>query len=272
MKKTIAMLAIAGLASAAIASPAKVYDTSIDAIFAPGSTAMPGLRNVNEFYGFESAEGYSVGPVAGQQGWAEFTARPGASRVSNANPASGNQHLRIVELQTGAAFNGAFSPDLGAQPAGRYITSVDIALNDDGGADYQVLGQAPSQGFLSFRVNFAFTGSIQILDDVGAGLVFVNTGATWDPSLSYTNLTVDLDFDNDTIDYFYGGNLIYSSVAGVFAGSAVEQVILLSDGFQSFSETPSPTGDFDNLSIVIPAPGAFALLGLGGLVAVRRRR
>lgn len=270
MKKTIALLAVAGLASAAVATPARVLDTSINAITAPGSTAMPGLRNVNEFYGFETAEGYTVGPVAGQNGWTEFTAAPGAVRVSASNPATGSQHLRIVET-AGFTFNGAFSPDLGAQPAGRYITSIDVALNDIDGADYQVIGQAPSQSFLSFRINFSYTGNIQILDDLGTGLAFVNVG-TWSASTSYTNLTVDLDFANNTIEYFYGGNLLYSSVAGVFAGTSVEQVIVLSDGFQSFAANPNPTGDFDNLSIVIPAPGAFALLGLGGLAAARRRR
>jgi hypothetical protein len=40
-----------------------------------------------------------------------------------------------------------------------------------------------------------------------------------------------------------------------------------SDNFQN----PDEVGDFDNVS-VIPAPGALALLGLGGLAAARRRR
>lgn len=106
-----------------------------------------------------------------------------------------------------------------------------------------------------------------MLDDLGAGLQFVNTGMDFSPG-SYENLTVVTNAATDTIDYFYGGNLFYSSVAGVFSATAVEQVILTSDNFFDTDESIS----YDNFSIAIPTPGALALFGLAGVVGLRRRR
>jgi len=221
--------------------------------------------------GFEAADGFGPGPINGQQGWTNFAANDNIPAISNANPASGEQHLRNSKGPgTNASSNGAFSPNLGPQSANRYIVSVDFASNDDGGADHMIVAQAPSQGFLSWRLHFDWQGNIRVLDDVGSGLQFINTGASWAADGQYRNLTVDLDYANDTIDYYFDGSLIYSSVAGVFAGTAIEQVILFGDNWY----TQGGWGDWDNLIVTqkLPAPGVLALLGLAGLVGTRRRR
>ena len=66
---------------------------------------------------------------------------------------------------------------------------------------------------------------------------------------------------------YWGGSLIYSGIAGVFAGSSIEQVVLISDNWHN----PGESGDFDNLNVT-PEPATLALLAMGGLAMIRRRR
>lgn len=264
-KISVATLALVAVAGSALAD--KNYNLSTEALLGAGSD---GVSRSGAFStGFEVVDGFAIGGLP-QNGWTEFAASPNAASISGAHPAAGAQHLRIVKdtAATSGTLSGGFSPDAGPLAAGQYIVSVDFATNDVGGADYDIVPQAPSQGSLSARMKFSFTGDILVLDDVGAGLAFVDTGANFAADGAYRNVSIVIDSINDSIDYFYDGSLIYSSVIGVVAGTSVEQVVLLSDNFQG----AGGWGDFDNLSVVVPAPGAIALMGLGGLVAARRRR
>ena len=187
--------------------------------------------------------------------------------MDTVNPYAGEQHLRISHdpgNPTGT-LTGGFSPDLGPQNDDPVSVSVMVAIGATGGADYDVVPQAPSQGFLTARVNFSYLGDIRVLDDLGSGLAFIDTGVVWVPG-GYKDLTIDIDAGGNTIDYSYDGSLIYSSVAGIFAGTRVEQVVLISDNWHV-----DDLGDFDNL-VITPEPTTLALVGLGGLLALRRRR
>jgi hypothetical protein len=131
-----------------------------------------------------------------------------------------------------------------------------VNLSAIGGADYDVVAQAPSQGFLTARVKFNFQGAIYVLDDTGSGLVFIDTGTTWTADAgTYKELRIEIDGLADPIDYYWGGSLFYSSVAGVFAGTSVEQVVFTSDNWQN----PGETGDFDDLRVVHGPIGACCL-------------
>jgi len=258
--QTAALLgAVATLALPALAD--KIFDTSVAALEGTGG---PGLRQTPYATGFEAADGFAPGNIFGQAGWTVFSGDTNQI-ISTANPAGGVQHYRN---QREPAFGsgtlvGAFSPASGAAPIAAHSMSVDIAIGATGGADYDVVPQAPSQGFLTARVKFFYLGDIYVLDDTGAGLTFVDTGTNWIPG-GYHDLTIDIDPIGDSIDYYYNGGLIYSGVAGVFAGTATEQVVLLSDNFQL-----QEVGDFDNL-VVTPEPTSLLLLALGAL-ALRRR-
>ena len=224
--------------------------------------------------GFENAEGYNIGPISGQQTWATFPGEENFAQVLVANPApgGGSQHVRLSDGKQGIGAS-AFSPDLGAQPLGIYTLTMDVALNDDQGADYDVVAQSPDQAFISARVKFRFDGDIWVQDDVG-GIAFVDTGIDWTPGSQYRELKIVLDAFGDTIDYYFNGALIYQSQGGVYAGTTFEQVVLLADEFQSESFTAVPAGDFDNILITydVPTPGALALLGLAAGAWTRRRR
>ncbi len=260
------MTAVVGLTVACGASADLIKDYSVSTAFFPNDSLSIRGGGLEFSTGFEDL---TLGPINGQAGWTVFSANAAAPVISDVNPAGGNQHLRISRgAGSSGSLNGAFSPLFGTTAGGQSVVSVDVSMNTDAGADAQIIAQAPSQALLSWRVVLSFTGAINVLDDTGSGLTFVDTGATWVPG-EYRNLTVAMDSDANTIDYFYDGSLIYSGAAGVFAGTGVEQVILASDNFYN-DEFESIS--YDNLMVSIPTPGAVALLGMAGVAATRRRR
>jgi len=242
VKTTTVILIVAGAAVVGFAAD-KTYDVSTAAIVGPAGSGSPEL--VSEFWTFEAGEGFAPGYIDGQAGWTAFAASVVEGHIDTANPFTGAQHLRISnDPAVGAGTNiGAISPNVPDTVVDASSLMVWIAIGATGGADYDVVPQALSQGFLTAGVKFSYLGDIQVLDDVGAGLVLVDTGADWVPA-TYNLLEIFVDPVADTIDYYYGGSLIYSSVAGVFAATVIEQVVLLSDNF-SIGES----GDFDELAI-----------------------
>lgn len=276
MRKLLATTLVAGLPAFALA--AKTYDTSVNAFgVSPndaGAIAGPAL------YGADFEAPYVLGSINGQQGWVTNGAGAPSLLVANANPAGGVQHLRGIDnpaVGSGTLSLG-FTPALGAQPPGPSTLSIDVNISGSGGADYDVVPQAPTQGFLTARVKFFYgdadgdlvDGDILVLDDADGpgpgGLGFVATGAEYTPGV-YKNLRVVVNPGANSIQYFYDNALIHTSIAGVFAGTAMEQVVVLHDNFQNQGET----GDFDNLRVT-PEPTSLLALGLGALVALRRRR
>ncbi len=246
MRSLVATVMVVALAVAGVSiAVEKTYVVSTAAIPAPaGGVASPELL-VTESWAFEAGEGFAPGFIGGQAGWTVFAASSVEGHIDTANPHAGTQHLRISgdPAVSSGSLTGAFSPSVLDPVVDASSVSVWIAIGATGGADYDVIPQAPSQTFLTARVKLDFNGNIQVLDDVGAGLVFVDTGADWTPG-SYVQLVVNVDPVGDTITYFYGGSQIYSSVAGVFAGTVIEQVVLASDNWQL-----TESGDFDDLVI-----------------------
>lgn len=263
-----ALAVVGGLASAASAQLIKHLSADPAYIRAPlGQSGGPDTPTFLD--GFEAL---TVGPINGQAGYSVFAANPNAPVVSTANPAAGSQHLRISKgPSANSSLNGAFTQDFGNFTGKSSIVSVDIYHSHANGADAHIVGQAPGQALLTWRVNFNFAGNIFILDDAdgipGGALAFINTNVQWTPGV-YKNLRVEHDVGANSLKYFYDNALIYTGSVGTFAATAVEQVVLFSDNFYNNS---SEFIDYDNLSI-IPAPGAASLLGLGALLAARRRR
>ena len=278
----LACLLLAGVAAAQ--KPPLSERVGTEAFVAPDTPAPP--NPLIDSYGFEAGEGFTPGFLGGQVGWTVFAASAVEPTIDTVNPAGGSQHMQLGQDPANGpgTLLGGFSPDLGPQDVTmRSSVSVDISIGATGGADYDIVPQAPSQMFLTARVNFNFMGNIFILDDVGAGLVFIDTGVAW-PVATYFNLRIEIDPVNNTIDYYVDNVLIYSSVAGVYAGTQVEQVVILSDNFNA-----GESADFDNLVIdtaVVDAPPIVEIptlgqFGLGlmlvsllgaGLYRIRRRQ
>lgn len=273
MKRGLLVLALVGLlATPAMAS--RVLSTDLHYLPNPNSATTRALPYAT---GFEPAEGFAPGFINGQAGWSTYTTATTYGEVSTANPAAGTQHLRLgIDPASGS---GAWSPNLGTLGAGLYTMDVDVCIGGTGGADYDIIPQAPSQGFLSARVKNYWSdfdgdtlpGDVLVLDDVdGSGLAYVDTGFDYVPG-QYYHLNITMDSVAGSISYdFNNGAVVYNgigvSTGGIVAGTSFEEAVFICDEWNL-----SEFGDFDNL-VITPEPGTLLLLGIGGMVLLRRRR
>lgn len=140
----------------------------------------------------------------------------------------------------------------------------------------------------SFGDNFGVTS---LMHDFGAAGTVVNVSwdvnyESFDPSwMSEVQMAVDtnddlsLDGDIDALDYGATDNPGVFSFSGSIAASSVSSdglvYLTVYDLFNDASATPDAkfgAGSSLTVEYIVPAPGSMALLGLGGLVAARRRR
>lgn len=274
MNCTLLGCAVATLFScAAGASSQRVYEVSTAPI--AGGDRAEGARS-----GFSGTdfEDLALGNIEGQgpadDPWRIFQTQSTGLGAHVVDLALKSRVLRLFKntVIPGGANTGAFSPTFKNPDAG--VFRVDVKIDDHEGADYDVVGQAPNQNFITFRVKFQWMGNIFVLDQIGTNLQFIDTGVAWRQG-AWANLTIAYDADADTMDYFYDGAHLYSSVGGMFAGSRVEEAVLLSDNFQhlsfgSFTGGPV-SGYMDNVRLV-PTPGGAAMLAVCGASCARRRR
>jgi hypothetical protein len=254
------------VSSAAIARP-----------LAPRGTTGP-------FYstGFEPGEGFVPGSLSGQMGWQTSPFPATNPSVANANPFAGTQHMRIVEDPAEPpGFPGVlgFSP---RQPAGRNHMSVMFNISNTGGADYFLNPQSPGLGLSSTRVAFDsddrdgdnLPGDILVISDPDGpgpgGPSFLVTGFQYTPGV-WAQFEIESP-SQGVYNYYLNGTLIAGPLFGFHNAEGVapdgwEEVVFIDDQLQ----LPGETADFDNF-VSVPAPGAVSLLGLGGMLAGRRRR
>jgi hypothetical protein len=274
MKMTAAMAVVAGATMSASASLKQ-----FGAVEAEMLGSRFALRGSVTGIGFEAAEGYVLGNIAGQNGWVDNStpAAPRGTMTVADGVAAGNGSANALKLSKGPQSTGSFGIAQAPLTPNATQVTVDTRIDDDGGANYFVRGLLLTQSgaALSFRVEFDYGGSIFVQNPLNG--TFVNTNTPWAVGNTWSSLDVKIVSDgvSSTIEYRYGGNLIGTS-PGLPAVFYFDLVQFGHDNYQNFLGAESfsglaPAGYFDNLN-VIPAPGAMALLGLGGLIAGRRRR
>jgi hypothetical protein len=238
----LALLALLALAPGATAGGKPLEILTKDAFVAPEG-GLPFMINATVYQtGFETVQAFAVGAIEPQNGYTATGVNNPWASVAAVNPSEGAQHLRLVfDVLAGLGTTHiVLGPNLPQPPNAPSQVKMMVNISNSGGSIYDVVGQAPSQGFLSWRVRFQWdTGAILVLDDLGAGLVFVDTGVTWDPGV-YRELKVQFDPAASEIRYFYDGNLIYTGF-NIFAGTSIEQLVWFNDNFQLGGET----ADFD---------------------------
>lgn len=197
--------------------------------------------------GFEPPT-FVVGPLEPQNGYTASGTNSPWVTVAATNPAAGVQHMHMIaDVTQGPGVNRvALTPLVPVAANSPSTTTQMIYITNDQGADYDFIGQAPSQALVAWRVKFSWTdaagggpGTIFVLDDVG-GLQFVDTGVTWDQGV-YRELKVQFDPANSQIRYYYDGNLIYTGVT-IYAANTVEQVVWVHDNFQLAGESADVDG------------------------------
>jgi hypothetical protein len=179
---------------------------------------------------FEASEGFEPGFIGGQNGWTTYSTNTTKPIVSAANASDGDWSLELSRhdgLGDGASV-GAFSP-LFLIDEDVMTISYDILVEATGGSDYDVIVQAPSQGFLTARVKFFWQGGIRLVDFNAEGAIaMIQTGVDF-PVDEWFELTIQVDRNADEIYYFLDGELFWTG--GIFGGDVFEQVVVLHDNF-----------------------------------------
>lgn len=209
--------------------------------------------------GFEASEGYSQGTINLQLGWLTNTPR-GLMEVRD-GVSAGNGSPNALKLAKGPQAQGQFGIAQAPPVIGSTSFTLDTRINDDFGANYGVLGLTGAN--FSFRVEFDYRGTIYVIDGVNA----IDTLVPW--ALNQWK-TLAVSITGLGVEYRYDGNLIATTPIQA-GGSAFDTLQIYHDNYEDISNTANAAGYFDNLN-VIPSPGAVALLGLGGIMAGRRRR
>jgi len=192
--------------------------------------------------------------------------------------------IAAITAIAGAAHGQAFYEDFeGGLPAGWTVTDdagegivwdTNVAWGDDNWAT----GDGMSMAVNSDTIPGEFDTSLI------TNTFTVPNGASLDLTANYQNFAGSDFFDIDINDGSGWNNLLsWNEDHGTFMGAPGEDVSLDisayggSDVQVRFRYYDPNTGDWDwyiqidNVTVT-PAPGAMALLGLGGLVATRRRR
>jgi hypothetical protein len=273
---------------AASADPVRTYSTDGAAFVAPegggvGPRAFTGT-------GFELGEGYSIATCSNNNGWRAF----GSANLTPPGPRHG--FIEGPGVGNNGSDNAGFITHLAAHPDGTRvgcfsptfmnpldpIINVDINVDDILGMDYVLNPQSPAQGYTTTRVFLYYTGAVAVIDDLdgpGPGGASIELTTFSYTAGSYFTFQFVFDFAGGSIDYYAGPDkdnlgLIYDGNTWTPA-TQVDEMVVFGYNFASFggsaSGRPLAGMYFDNL-VMKPEPGTLAMLAIGAVVALRRRR
>jgi hypothetical protein len=199
------------------------------------------LSNAQIF--FEDTEGYTLGAVAGQNGWGGTTALH-IAQVSNEQAAGfGAQSLKIQgnngTIHTAAGAISSSTPydgDIITVSFDVYFTASSTVGNE---SDFFFSPQSPSQQLITSRIRFIYDGTISVIDGDPGALAYVPTGATFDTDVWYNFSIVHNVFDL-TVEYYLDGVLIYTGQ--LIGATNVENFAITNDNYDS-------SAYFDNITV-----------------------
>ena len=179
---------------------------------------------------FESAEGFILGNINGQNGWSTFTGIPHGSLITNTQSTEGAFSLQIVNDESMAVgtSNGAKSPAFTSN--GDAILNLDIDAGPTGLSDIYIFSNSISQNLATARVNFNSLDNIMIYDDIGSGLEFQDSGVNV-PRGNTFNFKIEFSFSTSELLYYLNDTLIYTG--GLVAATNVEEFVFFTDNFGS---------------------------------------
>ncbi|MFC7348202.1 T9SS type A sorting domain-containing protein [Chryseobacterium zhengzhouense] len=175
---------------------------------------------------FESSEGYTVGNLAGQQGWVAWGGLPvGNAQVVNTLPTDGTRSFSMIS-------NGLIQEPCGVEKnITSLVTSTDVEISFDynfGGlnsSSYEIAiynNALISDYTASFQIDYQ-TGMLKYRTAAGLANGPLLTANTWN------KLKVIIRQSDNTIQYFSNGNQIYSGALG--ANKNVQAIDFVYDDF-----------------------------------------
>jgi len=213
---------------------------------------------------------YPNGNLVGNGGWA---AHSGAGSVP-VQVSSGAIVLNQGTL-TREDVNKAFAPPIGAGT----IIYASFEFSNTGG-NGNVYFAHFQQGTTNFRARTYITAAT-VVGDYSLGLSNDNTiPAVWGTALTFgTTYTVVTSYNFDTGESKLWVNPVSFASTSISAPGTASTAIAAFGFRQANPSVGTSSQTIDNLNVgtdfgdvVIPSPGALALIGLGGLFAGRRRR
>lgn len=235
--------------------------------------------------GFE-APAYAPGALSPQNGWVEINGGTGAPTsniavVNNAaNAYAGDQYASTNTGTWGAfasntsRFAWADNPS-GASPVDgslRCFVGTPSGTLLSGGGMF-MFGTTTSPGDTNIGgMRLLTSGALQLFNGAGAGIGFAADPVNF-PVNAYNEMRIVADLSLGTLNYYING-IHLNPFLGTFAatcptGQTFNDIDLYA--VRGGSGTGGSDIRWDNINVT-PTPGALALLGLGGIVAGRRRR
>ena len=214
--------------------------------------------------GFEASEGYALGNIVGQNGW--LTDGGGtAGTVSTDRAYTGTRSLKVDTAPLLSAWYFplvSYDGNTAANKTVRFNWAMYITQGSNStrwGMDIYDTAVARITS-----LDAVLTGGSYVMN-YWNGTAYVASSTTIATN-AWNTFQIDVNFATSTAT-FYVNNTVLAS------GISVSGSKLLSDADLRVGGANFDLGYFDDYKVeAIPTPGAIALLGLGGLVAGRRRR
>lgn len=252
-------LAVCALALVAVTGSAATAQT----LYSTGWEAAP------------ASPAWNTGNISGQNTWVNFNAAAGHtvqnSGDNGVTAATGNRMHRSL-ASTGTNFERDSWVDLTAAWAGRTVGnntavgSIDMFLEANmTTVGFHGLSIFSSAGQIGGIYVSAANGAI-ILLGTSQAVVGTITRGTW------TNIGVAIDFTTGNLAAIVNGVTVGSVAFNNVTNTDIADIDLANISGSAPTTSSSRMYTDNYLVRAIPTPGALALVGLGGLVAARRRR
>lgn len=239
------------------------------AMLATASAASAQLVVLNDNF-----DAYSAGNLVGQGGWTQ-TGATATNPIQVAGGPNFYAQLGTTGQDVYKAFTGPVAAVAGesllsefditvsaAQTAGDYFFHISDPVGTTGNFYQRVFARSSTNGFQLGLIELAGGGAVTTW-----GTTELALGTTYSIAVTWNFIAGP---NNDTFNLSVNGS---SYLTHAWTSTTVEPANLSAANLRQGTSTSAPTLQIDNITVTsVPAPGAAALLGLGGLVALRRRR
>lgn len=247
------------------------------ALFALAAFAATAPANVLFHTGFETAEGYTVGALDGQEGWLadDTTGTRVATSMNGVDPSSGSQ---MVAYDSGTLAGEVFYSwvDLTTLWANRPANQNQLAVSVD------VYIPAATENVFDigltiwgFDTAYSYLGEVDLSTDIDAVRLYDANAASTDSTTGFlrgqwNRLGFVADWDTGVLSAILNGTTVAETTTFDNAGAPLADVDL---SVFSLNESAVNTVFFDNYTVeAVPEPATLAALAVGGAALLRRRK
>lgn len=223
-----------------------------------------------EVISFEASEGYSLGPINGQNGWIGLIFN---QTITDEMSTDGGYSLKIdqepdypVQSSTVVGARKMLDDEITDDQYG-FSFDINISTLDESHYGFQTFSIQPNEDDenVSYRVNwivFSNNGTVQVIDENDIGDVALITVAdyNWSPE-SWINVKIEGDNEAGTVDYYINEVLVHT--ASVIKDTPINEIgfghhndggYAYIDNFQ-ITRGPNSTQNFNKLGLeVYPNP------------------